>query len=245
MSKFLILTILMITITTTYSASSPCNLDMVAVMTAANNLKSTDQSTVQSAMVTLFTELISTKVDSLSECKSKTPPTSATTEYTCCAGTIGPTDSLKTQLEAMGFTDSITLCIQTEMAYTFQDYFNKIQEQFSSMINTFTMIGCGKYNNTHMCNVGASISSVTCEAYPLNPENLSIGYDTCCLLNYDDFDGKAKKKCFDAPKKNIDYLKQVVKNYKNWGYKGVVVDCFGNYIKFGILSFFILVLGMF
>ena len=39
-----------------------------------------------------------------------------------------------------------------------------------------------------MCNVGASISSMTCEAYPLNPENLSIGYDTCCLLNYDDFD---------------------------------------------------------
>ena len=67
--------------------------------------------------------------------------------------------------------------------------------------------------------------------------------DNTCVYDY--FKKKKKKKCFDAPKKNIDYLKQVVKNYKNWGYKGVVVDCFGNYIKFGILSFFILVLGMF
>ena len=246
MFKFIILMIIII-----YSSqtSAPCSLDMTTIATLQSGLTSTDETIKNQAMIGLLTELSATMVEDLSECKSQSPsplPADPTKEYTCCAGTLVPVDSLKPMLQLFGITKSeMTLCLDTEMGYTFQAYFDGIKEQFSNMIKSFTMIGCTEYNNTHMCNVGTSISSMTCAAYPLNPENLTQGYDTCCLMNYDDFDGNPQKKCFDAPKKNIDYLKQVVKNYKNWGYKGVVVDCFGNYIKFGFISLFVLVLVLF
>jgi hypothetical protein len=217
---------------------------MRTIATLQSGLTSTDETIKNNAMAGLLTELLATKVENLSECKSKAPtpqPADPTKEYTCCAGTLVPVDSLKQFYKI----SEITLCLDTEMAYTFQAYFDGIKEQFSNMIKSFTMIGCTEYNNTHMCNVGTSISSMTCAAYPLNPENLTKGYDTCCLMNFDDLDGEANKKCFDAPKKDINYLKQVVKNYKNWGYKGVVVDCFENYIKFGFISLFVLVLVLF
>ncbi len=223
-------------------SSQKCFLDLEKVQTLYQQAKSYT-GTPNVPMIGLLNELLATRVESLEECKNITPLTS---ELTCCAGTLVPTDSLTTLLQGNDIKlDSLTLCLQTQMAYTFQVYFDGIKEQFTDMIKSFTMLGCGKYNDTHMCNVGESISSLTCAAYPLNPENLTKGYDTCCLLNFDDFNGKADKKCFDAPKKDIDYLKQVVKNYKNWGYKGVVVDCFGNYIRFGFFSFLLLVLVLF
>ena len=242
MFKLLILMMIIINSHSQESNSRPCYLDMSKVEYYQTALKTANEQTSKLLMQGLLFELISTKVDSLEDCKEASPPTS---EYTCCAGTVVPVDTLKETLSSYIQSETITLCLQTQMAYTFQAYFDGIQEQFTDMIKSFTMLGCGKYNDTHMCNVGKSISSLTCAAYPLNPENLTKGYDTCCLLNFDDFNGKADKKCFDAPKKDIDYLKQVVKNYKNWGYKGVVVDCFGNYIRFGFFSFLLLVLVLF
>ena len=248
MFKFIILMIIIININSQgYTPTSTiCKLDMEKVMTLRNDLSSSNEQTKAQSMQMLLAELLATTTTSLAECKETTPPTVASKNYTCCAGKLTPSDSLKTMLTNNGDTQSeFLLCLQTEMAYTFQTYFDEIQNQFSNLIKSFTMVGCGKYNSTHMCEFGTNISSMTCAAYPLNPENLTQGYDTCCLMNYDDFDGNPQKKCFDAPKKNIDYLKQVVKNYKNWGYKGVVVDCFENYIKFGFISLFVLVLVLF
>ena len=243
MFKFLILMMIIINSHSQVPTSRPCFLNMTQVASYQASLQTaTNQQQSQLIMQGLLSELIATQVNSLEECKNASPPSS---EYTCCAGTVVPTDSLKETLLNYIQKDTITLCLQTQMLYTFQAYFDGIQEQFTDMIKSFTMLGCGRYNRTHMCNGGASISSLTCAAYPLNPENLTKGYDTCCLMNYDDFDGNPQKQCFDAPKKDIDYLKEVVKKYKNWGYKGVVVDCFGNYIRFGFFSFLLLVLVIF
>ena len=201
--------IFQISLTKIKSVSSPCNVDLQALLTYAA-AGSTRQ---------IFNELVGAMVGSEEDCMRMTPPTG----QTCCVGTLTPTDT--TIISPM---TSIKICLQTSMNYTFQAYFDGIKDQFS-LIKSFVMNKCIEYGYLN-CAGGKALNAEICSKYQLNPEE-SGSYDSCCLMNYDEKDGSAAKKCFAANKKDIDSLKQAVKDMKNQGYKGVVVDCFQRYLK--------------
>ena len=201
--------IFQISLTKIKSVSTPCNVDLQALLTYAAT-GSTSQ---------IFLELSGAMVGSVEECMSMTPPTG----QTCCAGTLTPLDN--TLIYPL---TSIIICLQTSMNYTFQAYFDGIKEKFS-LIKNLEMNKCINYGYLN-CAGGNALNAEICSKYQLNPEE-SGSYDSCCLMNYDEKDGSAAKKCFAANKKDIDSLKQAVKDMKNQGYKGVVVDCFQRYLK--------------
>ena len=189
------------------SVSSPCNVDLQQLMTLA----------ATGTMQDILGELSGAVVPSVETCMSMNPPAG----QTCCAGTLTP-------VENPLISTPIIICLQTLMNYTFQAYFDGIKDQFS-LIKDLKMNKCINYGYLN-CAGGNALNAEICSKYQLNPEE-SGSYDSCCLMNYDEKDGSAAKKCFAANKKDIDSLKQAVKDMKNQGYKGVVVDCFQRYLK--------------
>ena len=99
------------------SNSTPCKVDLQALMTYAAT-----GSTIQ-----ILQELRGTMVKSIDECMSQTSPTG----QTCCAGTLTPIDNTMIYPAT-----SLILCLQTSMNYTFQAYFDVIKEKFSLIKNS-------------------------------------------------------------------------------------------------------------
>ncbi len=138
------------------SNSEPCNVDLQKLMTLAATGSTSD----------VLGELRGAMVGSVEMCMSMNPPEG----QTCCAGTLTP-------VENPYLSNSVIICLQTLMNYTFQAYFDGIKEQFP-LIKNLEMNKCINYGYLN-CAGGKALNAEICSKYQLNPEE-SGSYDSCC-----------------------------------------------------------------